>query len=105
MMTMPAAAGLKGSAVADLVACGARVPGGKARWRRYSMTPKTTTQAIRAAPATEATMGHQRKPAAAAPLPPPGDVVVGEGRVEGTAAASRLLAREAACRINAPVRV
>ena len=100
MMTMPAAAGLKGSAVAD-VACGTREPGGKARRRRYSMTLKTTAHAIRAAPATEATMGHQRKPAEAAPLPPPDDGVVGEGnRVAGTAV-SRLPAREAACGANA----
>ena len=45
-------------------------------------------------------MGHQRKPAAAAPLPPPDDAVVGEGSralpAGATATASLLLARTVA---------
>ena len=98
MMTMPGPRG----PTADEQACGAsRAHRCKETRRRYSATAKNATQAIRAAPATEATMGHQRKPAAAAPPPPDDVVVVGEDREAGTAAL-RLLAREAAaCEKNA----
>ena len=99
MMTMPGPRG----PTADEQVCGAsRAHRCKETRRRYSATAKNATQAIRAAPATEATMGHQRKPAAAAPLPPPpDDGVVREGSrvvlpAGATAMASLLLARTVA---------
>ena len=65
-------------------ACGTRARG-KERRRRYSTVMLKAMQAmmvIRAAPPTEATMGHQGNMAAA---PPPAVGVLGEGGETGTA--------------------